>query len=235
MAGLIKGTVGFAMPLILVSGLSSFLDPRLALAGILLPIVVSNALQTFRHGVGPALEAAREYWRYLITVCFFIFLAAQVVVMIPTQVFYLVLGVPVVTLSIIQLAGLKLTIRPERRAATEWVVAAISGVLGGLAGTWGPTTVLYLLAVGTPKAQQMVVQGVIYGIGSITLFLAHIQSGILNPTTAPFSALLVIPGLIGMAIGFRIQDRLDQDRFRTITLVVLIVAGLNLIRRGLLG
>lgn len=167
--------------------------------------------------------------------CVFIFVSYQAVILIPTQVFYLVLGVPVVALSVIQLAGLRRTIRPERRAATEWVVAAISGVLGGLAGTWGPTTVLYLLAVGTPKAQQMVVQGVIYGIGSITLFLAHIQSGILNPTTAPFSALLVIPGLIGMAIGFRIQDRLDQERFRTITLLVLIVAGLNLIRRGLFG
>jgi hypothetical protein len=32
-----------------------------------------------------------------------------------------------------------------------------------------------------------------------------------------------------------VQDRLDQARFRRFTLVVLALAGLNLVRRGLLG
>ncbi|MEM8590978.1 MAG: sulfite exporter TauE/SafE family protein [Pseudomonadota bacterium] len=235
LAGLIKGIVGFALPLVLVSGLSSFLDPKLALAGILFPIVVSNGLQTFRKGVAPALTAARQYWRYLLMVCIFIFLAAQVVAQLPTRVFYLVLGVPVVAISLVQLAGLRLTIPPERQRSAEWIAGIISGILGGLAGTWGPVTVLYLLAVGAPMERQMIVQGVIYGLGSITLFVAHLNSGILNMETAPFSALLVVPGVLGMAIGFRIQDRLDQEKFRTVTLVVLTVAGLNLIRKGILG
>jgi uncharacterized membrane protein YfcA len=95
--------------------------------------------------------------------------------------------------------------------------------------------VLYLLAIDTPKARQVVVQGVIYGIGAVVLFVAHIKSGILNWSTAPFSAALIVPSVIGMWLGFQIHDRLDQNLFRNATLVLLTVAGLNLIWKGLSG
>ncbi len=177
-AGVVKGAIGFAMPLIMISGLSSIMDPKLALAGIILPIVVSNLIQTFRTGIGPAWEAVKDFRRYLVVVCVAIFLSAQLVTAIPDRAFYAVLGIPVVILSLIQLAGVRLRIAPEHRTLGEWLAGLISGVLGGLAGTWGPTTILFLLAIDTPKARQIVVQGVIYGLGAITLLAAHVNSGI---------------------------------------------------------
>ncbi|MGR3435797.1 MAG: sulfite exporter TauE/SafE family protein [Shimia sp.] len=234
-AGLIKGMVGFAMPLIMVSGLSTVMDPKLAIAGMLFSIVVSNVLQTFREGVPAALGAARGVWRYLLILWIAIALSAQLVAVIPTRAFYFVLGIPVVALSLIQLLGPRLTIPPSQRGWAEWVVGAISGVLGGLAGTWGPTTVLYLLAIDTPKARQIIAQGVIFGTGAIVLLLSHLQSGLLDARTAPLSAALLVPALIGMALGFRMQDALDAVRFRKVTLVVLVVAGLNLVRKGIVG
>ncbi|MFY9211096.1 MAG: sulfite exporter TauE/SafE family protein [Aestuariivita sp.] len=234
-AGVVKGAVGFAMPLIMISGLSTVMDPKLALAAMIIPVLVSNGLQTFRQGLAEALSAAREYWRYLTVVCLSIVVVAQTVVFIPHQVFYLVLGVPIVTLCVVQLAGWRLQIAPERRRAAEWGIGLISGLLGGVAGIWGPTTVLYLMAINTTKARQMIVQGVIYGTGSVALVVAHLKSGLLNAETAPLSAMLVIPAFAGMWIGFRLQDRMDADLFRKSTLSVLIIAGLNLIRRGIIG
>jgi len=233
LAGLVKGIVGFALPLIMVSGLSSIMEPRLALAGILVPVIFTNALQTLRQGLGPAWAAIKEFWRYLAIVSIAILVAAQGAALIPDRVFYFVLGVPVVVLSLIQLFGVQVRIPEHRRRMAEWIIGLTSGVLGGFAGTWGPTTVLYLLAIEVPKHKQMVVQGVIYGVGSVMLVLAHLKSGILNAQTAPFSATLLIPALIGLWIGFRLQDRMDQARFKKITLVVLTVAGLNLLRKGM--
>ena len=235
LAGFVKGAVGFAMPLIMVSGLSAFMDPVLAIGALILPIVASNALQTFRSGWRPALSAVSEHWRYVVTVCGAILIFAQLVPRIDPRVFLLVLGVPVVILSGLQIAGLHLSVPPARRRAAEWGAGLVSGALGGLAGTWGPTTVLYLMAIDTPKARQMVVQGVIYGTGSVALLAAHLASGVLNRATAPVSALLLAPALLGMWAGFAAGDRLDQERFRRITLIVLVVAGLNLIRRGAMG
>jgi hypothetical protein len=36
-----------------------------------------------------------------------------------------------------------------------------------------------------------------------------------------------------MFAGYLVQDRLDQVVFRRVTLIVLVIAGLNLLRRGL--
>ncbi|MEM8824483.1 MAG: sulfite exporter TauE/SafE family protein [Pseudomonadota bacterium] len=234
-AGLVKGAVGFALPLVMISGLSSFLDPRLALAGILVSVLATNGWQAIRHGSAAVQSAMVRHWRYLLILGVAIFAAAQLVIAIPRTTFYFILGIPVVALSLLQLSGMRFSIPPHRHVAAEWGIGLISGILGGLAGTWGPTTVLYLMAIDTPKARQMVVQGVIYGLGSIVLVAAHLRSGILNGETIWFSAALLPAALIGMAIGFRIQDRMDQALFRKATLVVLVVAGINLIRRGIVG
>lgn len=87
----------------------------------------------------------------------------------------------------------------------------------------------------TPKAEQMRVQGVIFGLGAVALFFAHIQSGVVTWATIPFSALLVVPAVAGVLLGFRLQDRIDQKQFKHLTLIVLFLGGLNLIRRGIMG
>lgn len=94
---------------------------------------------------------------------------------------------------------------------------------------------LYLTALDVPKGESVRVQGVIYGVGGVALLLAHLKSGVLNAQTIPLSVLMTVPALAGMALGFRVQDRLDQARFRNWTLVVLVLAGLNLIRKGAAG
>ena len=43
------------------------------------------------------------------------------------------------------------------------------------------------------------------------------------------------PWMLGMWVGVRWHDSIDQATFRKATLVVLAVAGLNLVRRGVFG
>ncbi|MEX3016949.1 sulfite exporter TauE/SafE family protein [Gymnodinialimonas hymeniacidonis] len=235
LAGLVKGAIGFALPLIIVSGLSLVLDPLLALAGVILPALFSNVLQAGRHPVSEIKDAIREHWRFILMVCVMILIVAQIVVLLPQRAFYLILGVPVIGLSMVQLFGLRLAIPAHRRRVAEWVIGGLAGCTGGITGSWGPPTVLYLMALETPKARQMLVQGVIYSIGAVALVAGHVQSGVLNGVTFWFSALLLIPTFIGMQIGFRIGDRMDGERIRKVILIVLVVAGANLIRRGLMG
>lgn len=234
-AGTVKGAIGFALPLILVSGLSLFLDPLVAVAGVILPALFSNIMQLWRHSWADILDAVKEHKRYILIVCIMILIVAQFVTRVPERVFYLILGVPVVVLSLIQLLGVRFHIPPNRRRVAEWTIGGFAGGLGGFTGTWGPPTVLYLMALETPKARQMLVQGVVYSLGSVSLLAGHLQSGVMTAATAPFSAFLLIPAFIGMRIGFWLGDKLDADLFRKITLIVLVVAGANLVRRGVFG
>ena len=94
---------------------------------------------------------------------------------------------------------------------------------------------MYLTAIGTEKRAAMRAQGVIYLLGSVMLLAAHLRSGILDRETAPWSLWLILPVFIGMWVGGKAHDRMDQARFRQMMLWVLLVAGLNLIRRGVFG
>ena len=232
-AGTVKGAVGFAMPMIMISTLGSFLPPQIAVAALILPTVTSNLLQALRQGVGPAVASAKAHWRYILLVALMILFSAQLVGVLPDRALFLMLGIPLTAFALVQLIGWRPRIAPAWRRVAETVIALVAGFVGGLSGVWGPPTVLYLTALETPKIDSIRVQGVVYGLGSLTLLVAHLQSGVLNAATAPLSALLVAPAMAGMFAGFAVQDRLDQEKFRRATLAVLVIASLNLIRRGL--
>ena len=117
----------------------------------------------------------------------------------------------------------------------EAAVGSVAGFLGGMSGVWGPPLVAYLTAIDTEKREQIRIQGVAYGLGAVALTGAHVVSGVLNAQTVQFSALLLAPALAGMWIGLKVHDRIDQAMFRKITLWVLLIAGLNLLRRALMG
>ena len=235
LGGLIKGLTGFAMPMVLVSGLGSFLSAELALAGMILPTLVTNLWQALRQGLGEAWRSACNHWRFLATSLIFIAICAQVVTHISSELLFLTLGLAVTLFASLQLAGWQPPVTATNRRAAEIGGGAFAGIFGGLAGIWGPPTVMYLTALDTPKTEHVRIQGVVYGTGAIALTLAHLRSGILSGDGLNLSVALVIPAIVGLAAGFAIQDRLNQDRFRWVVLIVLIVGGLNLIRRALLG
>jgi uncharacterized membrane protein YfcA len=231
-AGFVKGVVGFAMPLVLISGLTGFLSPELALAGLILPTLVTNIIQALRQGLGAAWVSVADFRVFLIAGGITLVIAAQFVRVIPEQALQLAIGIPVVFFAMLLLSGYQFQI-PRKNAGLEAAIGGFAGILGGLSGVWGPPTVSYLTALNTPKADQMRIQGVIYGGGAIALFGAHLGSGVLRSETIVFSALLVPPALLGMWFGGKVMDRFDQATFRKATLLVLLLAAFNLVRRGL--
>lgn len=232
-AGFVKGAVGFAMPLIMISAFSSFLPPEIALAGLILPTLFTNLSQAFRQGVAAARDTAFEYRRFLIGTVVFIAISAQMFHAIPRTAYLLLLGLPVTAFAALQLAGLPLTLRLEHRPRAEWTLGIIGGIYGGVSGIWGPPLLVYLLSTGVEKQSMIRAQGVVFLIGAIALCAAHLGTGLMSGGRLAFSALLVLPAQLGMMIGYRLQDRLPQERFRKLTQALLVVSGLNLVRQAL--
>lgn len=233
-AGIVKGVVGFGMPMILLSGLSGLISPEIALSALILPTLFTNGWQALRQGTAEALRSVRDYRRFLVTGGIVLVICAQAVPYVNKSILLTVLGIVIGGFAAMQLFGIQPKIKRPTPAG-EVAVGVFAGFVGGISAVWGPPTVLYLTAMNTGKKDQIRIQGVIYGLGGLALTVAHIASGILNTKTAPFSALLLLPALAGMVIGFAIQDRIEQRVFKNLTLIVLIVAGLNLVRLGVLG
>lgn len=233
-AGFVKGAVGFAMPLIMVSAFNSMMPPELAVAALILPTLVTNLRQATRQGVGPAIAAARDYRRFLAGTVLFILISAQFLEDIPRAVYLLLLGVPVTAFAALQLAGVPLALRLEHRKGAEWALGVVGGLYGGVSGIWGPPLLVYLLSVGAEKREVVRVQGVVFLIGAVALLAAHLETGVANMQSLGLSAALCLPAVLGMALGFRVQDRLDQARFRRWTQGLLVLTGLNLVRQALM-
>ncbi len=231
-AGFVKGVVGFAMPSVLIAGLTLFLAPELALAGLILPTLATNGVQALRQGPRAAWGSIKGFRYFLIAGGLALVIAAQMVRVVPEAVMLIAIGLPTFAYAALQLSGVRLALK-RRSRVVEGGVGAIAGIMGGLAGVWGPPTVMYLTALDTPKSDQMRVQGVIYGMGAVALTLAHTGSGVLRMETLPFSAMLVLPGLAGMWVGGKVSDRVDQRTFTRFTLIMLLIAGANLMRRAL--
>lgn len=234
-AGFVKGAVGFAMPMILVSAFAVFLPQPLALAGLILPTLVTNLSQAFRQGVGPALETARTYRRFLIATVICIAISAPFADAVPRVVYLLMLGLPISIFAGLQLAGRSLAIRLHHRDRAEWMLGVIGGLYGGISGIWGPPLLVLLLSTGAEKLQMIRAQGVVFLIGAVALLLSHLGTGLANAQTLGFSAALCVPALIGLYAGYWVQDRMDQARFRRWTQALLVVTGLNMVRLALTG
>jgi uncharacterized membrane protein YfcA len=233
-AGAVKGIVGFAMPTVMISGLSTFLAPELALAALIIPTLLSNLWQALRQGIAAAVQTVKLFKIYVICCLGILVLSAQMVRVLPQAALFLVIGVPVAGFALLQLVGWRGRLEGQS-PLWEAAVGSFAGFMGGLSGVWGPPTVAYLTAIGTQKQDQIRAQGTIFGLGSLALLGAHLQSGVLRAETLPFSIAMVVPALVGMGVGLWVQDRIDQAAFRKATLAVLLVAGINLVRRGVMG
>ncbi|MFO1202253.1 MAG: sulfite exporter TauE/SafE family protein [Tabrizicola sp.] len=232
-AGFVKGAVGFAMPMILVSAFAVFLPQHLALAGLILPTLVTNLSQAFRQGVGPAVETARTYRRFLIATVICIAVSAPFADVIPRVVYLLMLGVPISVFAALQLAGQSLAIHLDHRDRAEWGLGVIGGLYGGVSGIWGPPLLVFLLSTGADKLQMIRAQGVVFLIGAVALLASHLLTGLANAQSLGFSAALCLPALTGLYAGYWVQDRLDQARFRRWTQALLVITGLNMVRLAL--
>lgn len=233
-AGFVKGAIGFAMPMILISGFALILPQDLALAGLILPTLVTNISQAFRQGTDAARETARTYRRFLIATVVGIIVSAPFADAIPRVVYLLLLGIPITAFAAAQFMGRSLAIRLHHRDRAEWALGAVGGLYGGISGIWGPPLLVFLLSTGTEKVQAIRAQGVVFLIGAVALLAAHLGTGLANPQSLAFSAALCLPALAGLYAGYAVQDRLDQQRFRRWTQALLVLTGLNMIRTAVM-
>ena len=73
-----------------------------------------------------------------------------------------------------------------------------------------------------------------YSLGSILLLIGHIYSGIFNRYTFSLSIALVPLCIVGLFIGSIIRNKIEQNTFKNFTLIMILIASINLIKKAFL-
>ncbi len=233
LGGFVKGAIGFALPTVAVAVATLALPPEVAVAYMALPGLVMNIWQSARDGVDVALDTLREFRIVIGVMLVSLFASTQLLPHLEPHTFYVIMGLGLTSFAVVQLLGWRPTNPP--RPAADIIAGGTGGFFGGISGAWGPPILMMLMSLNLPKRVFVRTCGVTFLLGAIPFILGHASTGVLNTTTATISALMLIPAAIGMRLGQTIQDRLPAEAFRKVILTVLVLAGLNFLRRAFFG
>jgi len=123
---------------------------------------------------------------------------------------------------------------PQHLTGRHWGVSAgvLAGVLGGAIGTPGPPVVLYVMTQGwSPRAIKGTLQA-FFLVNQTVIVAGHWWAGLLTPEVVWLVGVYALPAVMGVTIGIRLFDRIDQARFRRLIFALLFVLGLLMCVRG---
>ena len=229
--GFVKGVVGIGLPIASIGVLSTIVDPQFALGIIMIPILLTNFWQMVQAG-RPG-EVVRRFWPLLASMLICIWIGTLLVTRLPGDSLYGFIGTAVVLFTTVNFMkpDWHLPARGERWAAP--VAGAFSGLLGGISTIWGPPLTMLFIAIRLPKEAFIQAAGTIWFIASIPLVLGYRRNGILDDETAVLSLAACLPGFLGQWLGTWVRERIEQETFRKVLLLVFFLIGLNLIRRAI--
>ena len=229
--GIVKGVVGMGLPMISIAILLNFLPPLTVLGLGVAPIIVTNMWQAVR--MGSLLEPLKRFWPMIATGLVFLFIGAELIVAMDTDVLFGLLGALVAVFSLISLASPNMPpLKPETEKWAGPLAGGLGGLMGGISTIWGPPMTMYFVMLKLPKDVFVRTVGMAWFAFSVPLAIAYWRNGIFSGDIVYLSFFACIPGMIGIRIGEVIRERIDQDTFRKVLLIVLLLIGLNLIRRA---
>ena len=229
-AGVIKGTIGIGLPTISVGVMSQFLPPHSAIAIVVFPLLVSNLWQVVRAGQWG--RTVRKYWVLIATLALSLWITTFFAAQVSAEFLLGAIGVSIVIFALSSLIGTppELPDRLDRPAQLGTGLAA--GLMGGFTSLWSPPFVTYLIARRTDGDEFVRAAGLFILVGGFPLALGFWQSGLLNGSTAPISAAMIVPTLIGFSIGEVIRRRMNPKVFMRTVIWMFLLMGLNLLRRA---
>ncbi len=232
-AGTIKGAIGIGLPTTVISILSQFVDPRIAIALGLMPMLLSNIWQMYREGNGAT--TIRRFWPFGAALFTCLFISSLFAAEFEPTTLMLITGVSIVIFSATSLIKLPPPLPKRWELAAMIVAGAAGGLMGGLTGLWSPPLVILLLALRLEKTDYIRAFGFLLVIGAIPLLGGYVVNGLMTRELFILSMIMVVPTLMGFAVGEKIRSKMDTSRYQKVVLVFFLLMGLNLIRKVWFG
>ncbi|MCB9569319.1 MAG: sulfite exporter TauE/SafE family protein [Myxococcales bacterium] len=142
---------------------------------------------------------------------------------------------------VVVIAGLRLvaSLREGEGAAVGerpsplWLIAG--GLIHGLFATGGPLLILYTSAVIPDKQRFRCTMSAVWLLLNLALVIGYALQGSLSAATLRETLMLVPAIVVGIVGGELLHRRVSQRSFRIAIFALLLVAGLLLLRRALVG
>ena len=228
--GLVKGTLGFGMPMVALPIIAFIIPPTTAMILLCAPIFLTNFLQIkFRQGV-----SSYRFLPMFLCLIIGLIIGARLILEIDVKTITQIIAVSIIFAALVNCFGIKIkNINKNHENTITSLIGFGSGILGGLSTFYGPPMLAYLVAVDLPKEKFVRTVSTMYFIGSFPLYGSLIYYGFATKVDLILSLILIIPAFIAQQIGTKIRDKFNQKQFRICILITLIILGFSLLVKTL--
>lgn len=210
--GVVKGTLGVGLPLVVVPLLCLILPTSQAMGLLVMPVLLSNALQAFAGGrVGYTLHRfAPLILAQLMATLFANHWSAQ----LSAKAMNAVMAATVIGAVVMMILQPKGELSPRQQRWAGPLVGAIAGAVGGASSLTGPILITYLMSLRLPRDEFVGSISIIYLLGSIPMYAAMLAWGRFGWDAVAWSCLAIAPMYLGLRLGAMLRSRLDEQGFR---------------------
>jgi hypothetical protein len=231
LAGFVKGVIGMGMPTVSLAVLSLAMGLPAAVQIMVVPTVVTNIWQAL---IGDGfLRLVRRFRVLLAATVIGVWLGYFLLFRTSARLMTALLGTVIVVYSLSALFGFALMPKIRREQLASPIVGLSTGVLAGATGNISMPAIAYFHRLDLPRNDIVQMLGILFTLGAGTLGFTLAGHGSYEPTLLFVSALSVLPGMIGMFIGQRVRTLLSERTFRRALFGALLVAGVQLVIKGL--
>jgi len=223
--GLVKGTLGFGMPMVALPIIAFIIPPTTAMILLCAPIFLTNFLQIkFKEGI-----SSYRFLPMFLSLVVGLIIGARLILEININTITQIIAVSIIFAALVNCFGIKINdIKQSHEKVITTIIGFGSGILGGLSTFYGPPMLAYLVAVDLPKEKFVRTVSTMYFIGSFPLYGSLIYYGFATKEDLIFSLILIIPAFISQQIGTKIRDKINHKQFRACVLLTLIILGISL-------
>lgn len=230
-AGSVKGMTGMGLPTIAMGIMTLAIDPRSAIALNLIPMMTSNLWQLYR--AGDLRGAIRRYFPLALILMICVWVTVTLTAGAPDKVLFATLGGAILLFVAVNVSRWRPSIPDRLDRPAQITAGVLAGVMGGLTSVWAPPIMIYLAARLTPKDEFVRASGLLLLSGTLPLSLGYVQQGFVTMQVAATSTALLVPTLLGFALGEKLRGYLSEAAFRRALLLAFFVMGANLLRKAI--
>jgi uncharacterized protein len=231
LAGLINGVVGMGFAQLMAAGLALIVDPKAAIVLLSITVPITAGMQVAKRRAQA--RHARRIGRLLVAGLAGVPLGVALLTLMPTRAVALLLGLFTILFVATSIRKTPLRLSPGRERLVAPLVGLTAGICNGALGVSGPILASYLLTLDLPAATFGFTISVLFAALSLLRLASLVVVGEVTPPLLVIGLGLLAPGLVGQQVGFWLHERISQEAFRRGALVLMFVAGLGLLRRGL--
>jgi hypothetical protein len=228
LAGIVRGAIGFGFSALVIASTSLFMNPSMVVPLLILLEIAASVHMMFSIW-NDTLWKTTLYLSIgtLVTTP----IGVYVLSVAPEDALRLIIALVIFVMTLLYMRGV--AYKGTLNSRTLTFVGCISGLFNGMAAVGGLFIAIFLASAKLPIRSVRATVVAFFLVAEIIFLISASAADVYNARIFNTFFLACIPMFIGIIVGTRLFNRLDEKKLRRLVLVVLIVLSvIGLIRSG---